>query len=67
MELTAKKYVLRKVRMNTWSGVDRFSDTKEGIACNIDSQGLPITGLTEDTKVTMIRISRCFAHKGSSP
>ncbi len=52
MELTAKKYVLRKVRMNTWSGVDRFSDTKEGIACNIDSQGLPITGLTEDTKVT---------------
>ena len=52
MELTAKKYVLRKVRTNTWSGVDRFSDTKEGIACNIDSQGLPITGLTEDIKVT---------------
>jgi len=51
MELTQTKYILRKVRTNTWSGIDRFSDTKEGIACNIDNQGLPITGLTEDTKV----------------
>ena len=47
-----KKYILRKVRKNTWSGVDRFSDTKEGIAANIDNQGLPITGLTEDVMIT---------------
>lgn len=52
MNKDPKKYILRKVRKNTWSGVDRFSDTKEGIAANIDNQGLPITGLTEDTVIT---------------
>ena len=51
MNQDPKKYVLRKVRTNTWSGIDRFSDTKEGIAANIDNQGLPITGLTEDSTI----------------
>ena len=50
MEREGKKFILKKISVNTWSGIDRFKDTKEGIACCIDNQGLPVTGLTEDTK-----------------
>lgn len=44
-----KVYTLRKIHPNTWSGIRLYNFSNEDIGAATDLQGLPVTGLTEDT------------------
>jgi len=44
-----KTYILRKINPNSWSGIRLYHFSFEDIGPAIDDQGLPITGLTEDS------------------
>lgn len=45
-----KVYILRKIHPNAWSGIRLYPFSNEDIGPAIDAQGLPITGLTEDSQ-----------------
>ena len=44
-------YTLRKIHPDTWSGIRLYTNATEDIGPGIDDQGLPITGLTENSTV----------------
>lgn len=43
------KYTLRRVNKDKWAPVIKYKFAKDGIGSFLDDQGLPITGLTENT------------------
>ena len=51
-EIKGKTFYLRSINPNTWSKIRRFQFTSEDLAPELDSHGLPVTGLTEDQTIT---------------
>lgn len=47
--MEGKVYILRKIHPDTWAKVRLYQFANEDIGPAIDDQGLPITGLTEDS------------------
>lgn len=47
--MDGKIYILRKIHPDTWAKVRLYQFANEDIGPAIDDQGLPITGLTEDS------------------
>lgn len=46
--LGGKTYILRNINPNKWSGIKSYEFTNDDIGPDLNQQGLPVTGLTEN-------------------